>query len=127
MNLYFYWYFTFYRFYERFSKDKYFDIFASGLFSLFSSCLFIGILGITQYILGIPINFINTAEKSGLFFGIIIIINYLIFIPKQRQQRLYTKYKESQSTKKDIFSILLTILSILLVILAVKGNQYLNK
>ena len=122
MNFYFYWYFTVYRIYERFSSDRYFDIFATGFFSLFSSSLFIGIFGSTIFVFGKYHLFIITPEIGAFVAVIILIINYIIFLPKQRQLRLYQKYKEVQSTKRDVFTIILSIVSIALLVFAIRMN-----
>lgn len=120
MNFYVYWYFTVYRIYERYSSDKYFDVFATGFFSLFSSSLFFGILLIIFNLLSTSDFNINSAKNFTEFGVIVIIINLTYFLPKQRQLRLYQKYKEVQSTKRDIFTIILSIVSIVLLVFAIR-------
>ncbi|NPA36556.1 MAG: hypothetical protein GXO47_06880, partial [Chlorobi bacterium] len=109
-----------YRIYERYSSDKYFDIFATGFFSLFSSSLFYGILLITFRLFYIPDFGLNSAKGAAVFGVIVLIINYIIFLPKQRQLHLYQKYKEVQSTKRDVFTIILSIASIALMVYAIR-------
>jgi len=114
MNFYVYWYFTVYRIYERLSSDKYFDVFATAFFSLFPSFLFYSVFLIILNLLNASNCILNSAKGITGFGGIIIIINYLYFLPKQRQLQLYQKYKEVQSTKRDIFTIILSVVSIAL-------------
>ena len=127
MDFYSYWYFTIYSIYQRFSKDKYFEIFAASMFSFLVSCLTIGLIGLFLFALKIPGFLLNI--KIYIMFPVLItfITNYIIYTPKRRLIRLYKQYKENQNTRKDILSIFLSIVSIALFVLAVKGNQYLNK
>lgn len=120
MNFYIYWFFTVYQIYERLSKDKYFDVFATGFFSLFSSSLFYGILVILLHLLNASGFVLNSAKGLGAFIVVVLAINYMFFLPKQRQRRLYQKYKETQSTKKDIITVVLSIISIVLLVSAIR-------
>lgn len=120
MNFYIYWYFTVYRIYERYSNDKYFDVFATGFFSLFSSSIFYGILVIILHLLNASDFILNSAMGLGGFVAIVLGINYIYFLPKKRQQRLYQKYKKVQSTQRDIFTIILSIVSIALLVFAIR-------
>jgi len=118
MNIYYYWYFIIHSLYYSYSKDYYFDVMAIGLFSVLISFIFLGIVTFIAVIFGIQ----DLLFKSPYFImggaGVIQIINYIIFAPKKRQERLNTLYKRNQSTTKDIISITLTIISILSLIIS---------
>jgi hypothetical protein len=121
MNLYIYWYFIVYDLYKRFSSDKHFDIFATGLFSLFVGCSVVGIVGVILYF--ININIVLDA-KGAVFIGMpVLITNYICFNRKESQLRLYEKFKESRSTKNDSLSLFMTLLSILLFVIAARLNM----
>jgi len=127
MNWYFYWYFTIYSIYKRLSWDKHFDVFATGMFSLFVNCLFIGSLGFVLYLFDnqglLMDNFVRFATPIIMIF----IVNYFIFLPKQRQLMLYDLYKEKQSTVRDVFTVFISIFSIVVIILyGIKAHYYLN-
>ena len=124
MNFYVYWYFTIYVIYQRFSRDSQFDIFATGFFSLLASCLVIGGFAMMLFAFGGQESSIVTPERGAGGFVFIGIINYALFLPKQRQRRLYQKYKENQTTSRDIFTIFLSFVSIALFIFAVRLDKF---
>lgn len=112
MNWYFYWYYTIYSIYKRFSRDVHFDVFATSLFSFFvASILFSFIV-----YLSIIFDFVDFMKISS--FTIIIpclcvfVVNYLVFLPKQRQLRNYDKFLEIQTNTKNFISILLSFFSV---------------
>ncbi len=128
MNWYYYWYFTVYIIYKRFSRDKHFDIFATSMFSLFASCLFIGIIGFVLSFFKIQGLLLDSSTRFVTPIMMIFIINYFIFLPKPRQLRLYDLYKEKQSTNRDVFTILISVFSLVIMILfGIKGHYYLNR
>jgi hypothetical protein len=112
MNWYFYWYYTIYNIYKRYSWDNHFDIFATSMFSFFIANL---VFSIIAY-LSIFFDFIEFIKQSSLTVVIpcssVFIINYFIFLPKQKQLNDYEKYKEVYSNTRSIISILLCIFSI---------------
>lgn len=128
MNWYFYWYFTIYSVYKRHSWDKHFDIFATGMFSVFVSCLLIGSIGFLLCFIDLQGLLLNNGINFIIPGIIILIINYLIFLPKVRQMYLYDLYKEKQSTLRDVFTIFISVFSIVIIILyGIKAHAYLNQ
>lgn len=117
MNWYSYWYFTIYSIYKRFSKDSYFDIFATSMFSFFIAnflfCLLI--------YLSISLNFIEFMKKNGIAlafaYSSVFILNYIYFLPKQKQLINYSRYKEVQTTTKSFIALLFSTLSVVLLII----------
>jgi len=120
MNLYAYWYFIIYSFYEKFSRDKHYDIFATGLFSVFVGFFVVGIIGIVIY-------FINDERlfdaKDTIYIGIPVLILNFIYFNKKRQIVLYNEFKSSRSMKKDVIAVFISLLSILLFIIAARLNM----
>ncbi len=121
MNIYTYWYFIIYSLYDRFSKDRHFDIFATGLFSLFVGFFLIGIFGIIRYLVNSD-GIILDAKGAGYICVFSGIMNFIYF-NKNRQRKLYTKFKDKRDTKKDITVVLVTLLSIVLSVIAVRLNM----
>lgn len=77
MNLYIYSFFIIYSLYDRYSKDKHFDIFAVGLFSVFVGFFATGIIGIGIYFF---CNGVLLEAKDSVYIGIpLLILNYIIF------------------------------------------------
>ncbi len=110
MNLYIYSFFIIYSLYDRFSKDKHFDIFVVGLFSVFFWFFATGIIGIGIYFF---CNGVLLEAKDSVCVGIpLLILNFIIFSEK-KQLALYGTFKKNRSNKKDIMSILIFLLSIL--------------
>jgi formate hydrogenlyase subunit 3/multisubunit Na+/H+ antiporter MnhD subunit len=128
MNWYFYWYFTIYSIYKRFSLDKHFDIFATSMFSLFVNCLFIGILGFVLYWCNMQGLLLDSAIRFITPIMIVFIINCILFLPKSRQLSWYSLYKEQQSAKRDVITIIICVFSIVVMILyGIKAHYYLNR
>lgn len=127
MNWYFYWYFTIYSIYKRLSWDKHFDIFATSMFSLFVNCLFVGSLGFVLYLFDNQGLLMDDFVRFATPIMIIFVVNYFIFLPKQRQLILYDLYKEKKSTVRDVFTVFISIFSIVVIILyGIKAHYYLN-
>ncbi len=126
MNWYFYWYFTIYSIYKRFSKDSYFDIFATSMFSFFIANLLFSVL----VYLSISLNFVDFIKKSSLTivipYLIVFVVNYMIFLPKQKQLNYYKRYMEVQNSTKNFVSVLLSVFSLaIFVIVIIQGRKYL--
>lgn len=118
MNFYYYWFYIVHGFYYSFSRDFHFDILAVGLFSVIVSFLFLGVSALIMISLGIQdVLFNNPIPIVGGAVGIHL-INSMIFIPKKRQMRLMTKFRQNQSLTNDIIAISLTSLSVITVVLA---------
>lgn len=111
MNWYFYWYYTIYSIYKNYSKDNYFDIFATGLFSFFVSSLIIGVLSYLFVFINIPNILFSKSVITIIIFILVFIINYIIFLPKKQQIKRFEKYKTIQKRVKDLFAIVLCIIS----------------
>ena len=127
MTWYIYWYFTFHSIYDYFSDDKQFDIFATGMFSLFVSSLVIGVFGFVLYYIGFQGLLLDNEIRFMIPGLSVFVINYYIFLPKRRQIRLFEIYKNNQSMGRDIFSIFISIFSVLIVVLyGIKAHDYLN-
>ncbi len=118
MNWYFYWYFTIYSVYKRFSWDKQFDIFATSLFSFFVAILFDGMLSLLFILYEYYEIFKSSTFTIGLFFSIFI-VNYIIFLPKQRQLENYDKYKKVHSSTKNAIVLLICILSVVILYISI--------
>jgi hypothetical protein len=118
MNFYYYWFYIVHGFYYSFSRDFHFDILAVGLFSIIVSFLIFGVTALIIITIGIQnILFSNPIPIVSGAVGIHL-INSIIFLPKKRQMRLMTKFKQNQSITNDIIAIVLTSLSIITFILA---------
>jgi len=118
MNFYYYWFYIVHGFYYSFSRDFHFDILAVGLFSVIVSFLLLGVSALIMISLGIQdILFKNPMPIVGGAVGIHL-INSMIFIPKKRQTRLMTKFRQNQSLTNDIIAIVLTSLSVITFVLA---------
>ena len=122
MNIYTYWYFVFYIFYQKFCKDKHFDIFATGLFSVFVSFFIVGIYGVIIYLTnddGVLLN-----ARNCVYIAISVLVsNYIFFSQGEKLRRQYHTFTENRSVIKDLFSLLLTILSIVVFIIGVRINN----
>ena len=56
----------------------------------------------------------------------VFIINYIIFLPKERQLKQYERYKEAQSATKDVLAILFSVLSVAIFFtVIIQGRKYL--
>lgn len=112
MNWYFYWFYTIYNIYNRFSSDRDFVLFATGIFSIFVSFGLIGCLNLLCMLIGLPKStFVN--EYVFIITGLIILIyNWILFLPKKRQAKYYENYKNKQSLFKDVIAITVSILSV---------------
>lgn len=118
MNWYFYWYFSIYSVYKRFSWDKQFDIFATSMFSFFVASLIYGILSL----LLVLVEYYEIFKSSTFLFsvfGVVFFINYMLFLPKQRQMEQYDKYKNNHSLTKNAMVLLLCILSIVILYISI--------
>ena len=125
MNWYFYWYYTIYSIYKRFSSDEYFNIFATSMFSFFVASFVIGTLSYAFILLGEPKLLYNNNITIVIIGLCIFISNYILFLPKQRQLEQYEKYKAVQSTTKNIIAILFSILSIAIFFaVIIQGRKY---
>lgn len=128
MNWYFYWYFTIYNVYKRFSWDKHFDIFATSMFSFFVSSFFIGLLSYIFFFLNMSNHMFSNSITTIVVFAIIFILNYILFLPKQRQLKQFEKYKTIQSKPKNLFAIVFSILSISIYFSVILlGKKYFDK
>ncbi len=122
MNFYYYWFYIVHGFYYSFSKDFHFDILAVGLFSVIVSLLIFGISALIMITSGFQsVLFSNPIPIIGGAVGIHL-INSIIFLPKKRQMRLMTQFRQNQSLTNDIIAIVLTALSIITFILAAVLN-----
>lgn len=120
MNLYTYWHFIIYSLYDRFSRDKHFGIFATGLFSVFVGCFVVGVIGISFYFT----NYERLLEaKDTLYIGIPLMVGNYIFFNEKRQKKLYSVFKANRSNKKDIVAVFVSLLSIALFIIAARLNM----
>ena len=125
MNWYFYWYYTIYSLYKRFSYDIHFDVFATGLFSVLVSFLITGTLSFIFIIITNTNPLFTSIVPIFTIFGIVFIFNYSLFLPKTRQLLLFKKYKEIQHILKDIFVIILSFISLcLLFSVLLLGKDY---
>jgi len=112
MNWYFYWYFTIYNIYKNLSRDKYFDIFATSMFSFFVASLIIGSSSYVFVFLNMSNLLFSTSVTTIAIFGIVFISNYILFLPKERQLKQFEEYKINQNGTKDLFAILFSVFSI---------------
>lgn len=112
MNWYFYWYFTIYNIYKHFSWDKHFDIFATSMFSFFVVSFIIGISNYVFVFLNMPNLLFSTSVITIAISGIVFISNYILFLPKERQLKLFDEYKIKQNGTKDLLSIIFSVFSI---------------
>lgn len=123
MNFYYYWFYIVHGFYYSFSKDFHFDILAIGLFSLIVSFLIFGVSALIMISIGLQ-NLLFSSPIPILSGGFgIYLINSVLFLPKKRQMRLMTKFRQNQSLTNDIIAIVLTVLSIVTCILAAVINS----
>ncbi len=110
MNFYIYWFFAIYHIYKRFSWDKDFGLFATGLFSLLIT------LSLNCLIIIIALFFSNgdiiKQSKYFLisFFILLFIVNGFIFLRKDWLNRNYSIYIEGRKMIKDIISISASVL-----------------
>lgn len=120
MNLYTYWHFIIYSLYDKFSRDKHFGIFATGLFSVFVGFFVIGIIGIALYFT----NYEKLLEaKDTIYIIIPLMIGNYIYFNKKRQIELYSAFKAGRSIKKDVASVFISLFSILLFVIAARLNM----
>lgn len=118
MNFYYYWFYIVYGFYYSFSRDFYFDILAVGIFSIIVSFLIFGVSTLIMITLGLQ-NFLFSNPTPILSGAVgIQLINSIIFLPKKRQMRLMSKFRQNQSMTNDVIAIVLTTLSVITFILA---------
>ncbi len=127
MNWYFYWYFTIYALYKRFSNDSGFDIFATSMFSFFVANLLFSLIICLTILLGLD----EFAKRSHLIITLpvlsVFIVNYFIFLPKRKQLENYCQYRKIQTYAKNFIAILFSILSIVLFLLTIiLGRKYLT-
>jgi hypothetical protein len=127
MNWYFYWYYTIYNIYKRYSWDNHFDIFATSLFSFFVMCF---IIGLSSYI-SLLFNFKNiiflNIQTMTMFVILTFSINYILFLPHKRQTRMYEVFLENYSQTQNIFFILLSLLSVIICFSVLfLGKNYFN-
>ena len=122
MNLYIYWYFLVYDLYKRYSRDKHFDIFATAFFSVFIGFVIVGVVGIVLSLLDID-EMILSAKGAVIVGAPALIGNFIFFNKKSRQVRLYEKFKENRSNRKDYLSVLLAVISIVLFVVAARMNM----
>ncbi len=113
------WYYVIYSIYKRLSSDTYFNIFATSMFSFFVSCFVIGALSYVFIYLGVPKLLYGSAAIITSIFLIIFMLNYILFLPKKRQLENYERYKSVQSSVKNFFAILFSILSIVLLFMTI--------
>lgn len=113
MNWYFYWYFTIYSIYKRFSWDKDFDLFATGLFSLLITLLLNCVLTIIALLFSYRNLIINSKYFLISFFIVIFIVNGFIFLRKDWRNRNYNIYKVKRKAVKDILCISVSVLIII--------------
>ena len=119
MNWYYYWFYTIYSIYKKLSWDKHFDVFATGMFSFFVSCFVIGVLSIMTFLAGNPKLMFTSKYILPALFGIVFIINSMIFLPKTRQLKQYEKFIEKKNLIRTFMSITFSILSISLCIFVI--------
>jgi len=121
MNIYHYWYITFYHIFFRLNpKDRYFYITANGVFGLIIAFMLCGIIAI---LIGLfSINGKWEAIDNVYIIGPSILINYLYF-NRIRRTELYELYSKSNSTKRDLIVIFLSISSIILYVVGARMNM----
>lgn len=112
MNLYYYWFFTIYSLFHKLARNDYFDVSAVGVFSIVIGFLYLGLYGIILVFLSCQYLYFNKPLLAITPILIIALINFLIFIPKKRQIMLREKYQKDQSKRKDILSVLLSLVSL---------------
>jgi hypothetical protein len=122
MNLYIYWYFIVYELYKNFNRDKHFSIFATAFFSVFIGFIIVGIVGVTLSFLNIK-GVVLSAKGAVIVGSPALIGNFIFFNHKKRQIRLYEVFKKNRSNKKDILSVLMTIISIIMFVVAARMNM----
>ena len=127
MNWYSYWYYTIYSIYKQFSRDSYFAIFATSMFSFFIANI---VFSLIAY-LSITLNLVDFMRRSSLTMVIpylsVFILNYIIFLPKKRQLESFEKYKKVQSSVKNAIAIMLSILSVIIFfVVIIQVRKYLG-
>jgi len=100
MNLYYYWFYSVYSIYYAFSKDFHFDILAVGLFSVIVSLFGFSIATLICLMLGIQESLFKNPIPIIIGAVLIQIINSFLFLPKKRQRKLMSDYKENGLTDK---------------------------
>ena len=118
MNFYYYWYFTIFSIYKRFSRDKHFDVFATSMFSFFIASLLFGTFSLLTLVMK-QYDLFRNSYYSIIIFVTTFIINYMVFLPKKRQLALYNKYLSSQKLAKDILTIIFTTVSVLMLFVSI--------
>jgi hypothetical protein len=93
------------------------------MFSFIVGSFFIGSLSILLSFIGYPkLLHNNGIVYVSLWIGILI-FNYILFLPKQRQLGKLKKYNEVRSTTKDIVSIFISVLSIIILVIAISQTR----
>lgn len=82
------------------------------MFSFFVASFIIGISSYMFVFLSKPNFLFSSSIPTIVIFAFVFIANYGLFLPKQRQLRQLNKYKNNQSTTKDIFSIVFSVFSV---------------
>jgi hypothetical protein len=112
MNWYFYWYYTIYNIYRKVSNDSQFAIFATGFFSIIILFWMYGILSmVLNFYNSIYLLYNNESIFVMIWIGVLL-LNYLFLLKKRELLIRFNTYLNVRSSKKDVFFILLSILSI---------------
>jgi hypothetical protein len=113
MNFYYYWFFFVYNIYHKFSKDRDFYIFATGMFSAFIIALEIFCSDFISYCFNIPSILFSHGVVLPCSTGVLIVIgNLYLFAYKGKHINLFSRYLEAQSTIKDILCFFLSLWSL---------------
>jgi len=71
--------------------------------------------------LSISLYFIEFMKKNGITlafaYSSVFILNYIYFLPKQKQLKNYSRYKEVQTTTKSFIALFFSIFSVVLLII----------
>ena len=115
MNWYYYWFYAIYSIYKRLSWDRHFDVFAIGMFSVIISFWVINILNIVLLLLETPESFYGNNKYVLIIIGApIFILNWVLFLPKAKQLKLYEDFKLEQNPIKNFFAVFFSLLSVVI-------------
>ena len=105
MNWYFYWYFAIYSIYKRFSWDKDFDLFATGLFSMLITLSLNCVIIIIALFFSYKDIIIYSKYFLLSFFIVLFIVNGFVFLRNDWRDKNYAIYKEKRKVIKDIITV----------------------
>jgi len=126
MNPYFYWFFTVHHFYIKNDVSRTFKFNQISMFSVFVMFLCMSSFFIIDYSIS---DFRETSQGKGLWWAggslLILGVNYLIFLPKIKNEEFYEHYKKVRTSFKDFIFNFFSIFSCLLMFtIMILGNLY---